>query len=208
MSDIVSSDGVLGGYGAITPTDIQGSKQFLAQLQQNFGVQLNKVADCGAGIGRITKNMLLPLFQHVDLVEQSKRLLAGAPAYIGVPADTDRVTFIEQGLQDFAPAAGTYDVIWIQWVIGHLHDTDFIAFIRRCVAGLTANGVVVIKDNVIHDAGQTFVLDLSDYSVCRHELYLKTLLQLSDVDIIAEVVQEGFPSELYPVHMIALRAKA
>lgn len=38
--------------------------------------------------------------------------------------------------QDFQPAPNTYDVIWIQWVIGHLHDLDFIRFFRRCAVGL------------------------------------------------------------------------
>lgn len=101
--------------------------------------------------------------------------------------------------------AGTYDLIWIQWVIGHLHDLDCITFFRyhfgvsvycpycvtfcvlsidptvysrkeesthcgfilvslefsifrvhdlfflyrRCAEGLTANGLIVLKDNVL-----------------------------------------------------------
>lgn len=33
--------------------------------------------------------------------------------------------------QDFTPEAGRYDVIWVQWCIGHLTDHDFIAFFKR-----------------------------------------------------------------------------
>lgn len=31
--------------------------------------------DCGAGIGRITKNLLIKHFKHVDLVEQNPKFL-------------------------------------------------------------------------------------------------------------------------------------
>uniref|UniRef100_A0A2P2KK48 Alpha N-terminal protein methyltransferase 1 n=1 Tax=Rhizophora mucronata TaxID=61149 RepID=A0A2P2KK48_RHIMU len=29
------------------------------------------------------------------------------------------------------PDAGRYDVIWIQWCIGHLPDDDFVSFFKR-----------------------------------------------------------------------------
>lgn len=199
---------MLGGYGVITPVDIQGSREFLESLRATLGFEMRNAADCGAGIGRITKNLLLPMFQHVDLVEQSPRLLAAAPAYIGVPPDSDRLSYLRIGLQDFAPPAGSYDVIWVQWVIGHLHDADFISFLRRCTAGLTEKGVLILKDNVITDPGQTFMLDLTDNSVCRQEAYLNTLLEMAGMQVLASTVQQGFPDELYPVHMIALRQRA
>lgn len=34
-----------------------------------------RALDCGAGIGRVARDLLAPLFGHVDLVEQSARLL-------------------------------------------------------------------------------------------------------------------------------------
>ena len=55
-------------------------------------------ADCGAGIGRVTKHLLLGEFDHVDLLEQSPRLIAEAPKFIGA-AGSDRVTCICQGMQ-------------------------------------------------------------------------------------------------------------
>ena len=35
------------------------------------------------------------------------------------------------GLQDFTPSDGAYDVIWCQWVLGHLTDEDLVAFFKR-----------------------------------------------------------------------------
>ena len=36
------------------------------------------------------------------------------------------------GLQNFTPSQEAYDVIWIQWVLGHLTDDDLVAFLKRC----------------------------------------------------------------------------
>jgi 2-polyprenyl-3-methyl-5-hydroxy-6-metoxy-1,4-benzoquinol methylase len=43
--------------------------------------------------------------------------------------------------------AGAYDVIWIQWVVGHLTDDDFVDFFLRCRKGLKPGGVIVLKEN-------------------------------------------------------------
>jgi hypothetical protein len=36
------------------------------------------------------------------------------------------------GLQDFSPEPKTYDLIWCQWVLGHLTDEDLIDFLKSC----------------------------------------------------------------------------
>lgn len=106
--------------------------------------------------------------------------------------------------QDFAPAAGTYDVIWIQWVIGHLHDLDCIQFFRRCAAGLAENGVIVLKDNVLMQNNLTFLWDKSDSSVARHRKYMKLLLTLAGLQVVLEALQTDFPEELFPVMIWAI----
>lgn len=85
--------------------------------------------DCGAGIGRITKRLLLPLFDTVDMVDVTREFLDEAKRYLG--ADGKRVgNYFCQGLQEFVPETGRYDVIWIQWVIGK--------FLPRGVCNTTA----------------------------------------------------------------------
>mmetsp|Transcript_3993 Transcript_3993/g.5544 ORF Transcript_3993/g.5544 Transcript_3993/m.5544 type:complete len:302 (-) Transcript_3993:71-976(-) len=202
----VSDDGVLQGYGVLTPLDSRDSNLFLDSLaSQNPSLRFDRVADCGAGIGRVTKHLLLPRFGHVDLVEQSPRLTSAAPAYIG--AESSRVTCINIGLQDFEPSPGTYDVIWIQWVIGHLADLDAVRFFRRCAAGLKPGGVVVLKDNTAGDSW-VFVVDRSDSSVSRSLKYIKLLARLAGLQVCEERLQEGFPEELFPVYMLAFQPTA
>ncbi len=235
-------DGVLGGFGHVSGTDVAGSRRFLEARVKPLipALRFLRAVDVGAGIGRVTKHLLLPMFEHVDLLEQSPRLLAAAPDFIFGPqgaatttADTtgtrtkateavkdaspspstkrlqpsERVTYLCAGMQDFAPAPGTvYDVVWIQWCIGHLHDLDLIRFLGRVKAALRLHsGVVVVKDNCCD--GSDFVVDTQDSSLTRSVVYLKALFQLAGFELRVEEKQEGFPNELFPVFMFCFTAK-
>ncbi len=89
-------------------------------------------------------------------------------------------------------------------MIGHLHDLDCVRFFRRCAEGLTPNGLIVLKDNVLLDNALTFLWDRSDSSVARHKRYMKLLLSLAGLQVIQEVQQTDFPEELFPVMMWAI----
>ncbi|KAL7980854.1 hypothetical protein Chor_002008 [Crotalus horridus] len=70
-------DGMLGGYGHISSIDISSSRKFLLRFLRDgpnrTGTAL--ALDCGAGIGRITKRLLLPLFKAVDMVDVTEDFL-------------------------------------------------------------------------------------------------------------------------------------
>lgn len=72
----------------------------------------------------------MPLFKTVDMVDLVEELIVSSEQYIGTNAGIGE-KFIE-GLQTFAPPEGRYDLIWIQWVSGHLVDEDLVAFFKRC----------------------------------------------------------------------------
>jgi protein N-terminal methyltransferase len=54
----------------------------------------------------------------VDLVENCKKFVETAKSSL----DQNRVRIFCQGMQEFKPEKNTYDIIWIQWAIGHLTD--------------------------------------------------------------------------------------
>ncbi|XP_040915649.1 N-terminal Xaa-Pro-Lys N-methyltransferase 1 [Toxotes jaculatrix] len=196
-------EGMLGGYGSISSIDINGSKAFLRRfLGEGEGKTGASCAlDCGAGIGRITKRLLLPLFNTVDLVDVTQEFLDKAKTYLG--EDSKRVgNYFCKGLQDFLPESGRYDVIWIQWVIGHLTDDHLVEFLRRCQKGLRPNGLIVIKDNVSYEG---VVPDEVDSSVCRDLKIVHSLVSRAGLRIIHEEQQMNFPKEIYQVHTLALR---
>lgn len=61
-------DGVMGGFANLSQIDIQFSRTFMASIAKliprfNFGT----VLDCGAGVGRISKDLLSHLFKTVTV---------------------------------------------------------------------------------------------------------------------------------------------
>ncbi|CAI9555785.1 unnamed protein product [Staurois parvus] len=196
---------MLGGYGHISSIDISGSKKFLQRfLRVSDGphkVDSSYALDCGAGIGRITKRLLLPLFKKVDMVDVTDEFLSKAKSYLG--EDGKRIgNFYCSGLQEFSPEPNRYDVIWIQWVIGHLTDSHLVEFLKRCKAGLRPNGIIVIKDNM---ATEGAIMDDVDSSICRDMDVVCRLIRQAGLSILAQERQENFPDEIYHVYSFAMR---
>lgn len=124
-------DGVLGGFGFISDIDIKGSTQFLNSLLllENSPAR-NLALDCGAGIGRITKYLLLPHFNKVDVIEPDKKFIKEILNFVG-EHKSNVETLYQISLQDFK-AEKKYDIIWNQWVLGYLKDEDLITFLLTC----------------------------------------------------------------------------
>ncbi|CAO2813065.1 unnamed protein product [Amaranthus hypochondriacus] len=206
-----SVDGVLGGYGSVNDADIKESEDFLKNLFSDllFDVPTNRhlvALDCGSGIGRVTKNLLIRYFNEVDLLEPVSHFLEAARQSLTpegvVGADEHKATnFYCVPLQEFTPASGRYDVIWIQWCIGHLTDDDFVSFFENAKAGLKPGGFFILKENT---ARQGFVLDKEDHSITRSDLYYKELFRRCGLHLYKTKNQKEFPEELFPVKMYAL----
>lgn len=196
-------DGMLGGYSELSSTDVHSSQRLLKQFREDKAAPLGslRALDCGAGIGRITKHLLLPLFDTVDMVEQNQAFLDQARDYIGQEAHrVDRL--ICKGLQDFTPEEGHYDVIWCQWVTGHLTDGDLVSFVQRCLGGLRENGLFVIKDNITQD---DIDVDNRDGSITRPRQLFLQLFEKAGARLLADRKQYRFPKGLYEVRTFAMR---
>lgn len=70
------------------------------------------------------------------MIDVTKQFIDDSTKYIGAHNDRVGHKFVE-GLQTFEPQDKYYDLIWIQWVSGHLTDEDFVGFIQRCKVSLT-----------------------------------------------------------------------
>ena len=168
-------------------------------------------ADTGAGVGRVTEQLLLHHFGTVDVLEPSGHLLDKArtvlsdPAAFGAPAGHRADHFFQQGLETFAPQPGRYDCIWVQWCLLYLTDEDVIAFLRRAAAGLRAGGLLVIKENI---CGHGFVVDRDDSSLTRSSAYLLNLFERAEMAVVYNVRQKGMPQELFEVRMMVLKPRA
>lgn len=213
-------DGMLGGFSSINFTDIRGSQDFLKEIfKMKPSPNKNLVLDCGAGIfwllvfrhliyyitisgiGRVTKHLLIPIFHKVDVVEQDEHFANSVKEYVGNSPKLG--TIYNQGLQEFQPESMRYDVIWSQWVLGHLTNDDFVNFFQRCGQALTKNGIVIVKENVT--STDAIDIDEVDSSVTRPLGMVKALFARSGLRIIKMVRQNNFPSGIFPVYMFAMK---
>lgn len=139
--------------------------------------------------------------------------------------------FIRTGLHEFVPNDNQkYDVIWIQWVLGYVTDSDLVTFLKKCwwenvywtndfffcqeclltliscvlnSKLLNPNGVIVVKENVSQtDEGE---IDTEDSSITRSFLNFCIIFQQANLKCIAKRTQRNFPRELFRVEMFALK---
>ncbi|GAA5978207.1 hypothetical protein JCM10908_004273 [Rhodotorula pacifica] len=289
-------NGVLGGYGESTPVprlDATSSRLLILSLLPQLSTippphrsssspttpattrpsRPFRALDCGAGIGRVTSTVLLPLFDLVDLVEPvpsfvkqaKKNALRGGEGWRSLRAEEDEaaqaggekqagkrkaVRIWKAGLQHFDPrcpgrpvdaAKGSvelfakvgreepswpaaneeprelavqeegYDLVMIQWCIGHLSDDELVAFLQRSRAALRqqpdggpCEGYIVLKENVCQDEAER-IFDEDDSSFTRSDKVFREIFERAGLTLYRREVQQGFPAELFPVIAYALR---
>lgn len=160
-----------------------------------------RALDCGAGIGRVSKNLLMNEFAKVDLVEQDENFCKKAHESLESSGHLGEIYNV--GLQDFQDNGTKYDVVWSQWVLGHLTDEDLVDFVKIIAKMLEKNGIFVIKENFTKD--DETIKDETDSSVTRPIAKFKKLMKQADMKVIKEARQTNFPKSLFPVYMLALR---
>ncbi|KAH7203556.1 alpha-N-methyltransferase NTM1 [Fusarium oxysporum] len=204
------NNGMLGGVLSVMPSvsriDLQGSRTFLARL--GIGVKsgrqrVPRVLEGGAGIGRITEGLLLKLADQVDVVEPVVKFTETLRGKPGV-GEIHNV-----GLEKWEPSEGAvYDLIWIQWCIGHLNDEELVQFLERCKSVLEKeHGLIVFKENLSTWGQDKF--DELDGSVTREDEKFQQLFKKAGLKLLKSDMQRGFPvvknRQLLPLKMYALR---
>jgi protein N-terminal methyltransferase len=190
-------DTMLGGFNntRLPRVDIIGSRTFISHptIRQRLAASSYAHAvDCGAGIGRITKNLLSKTFAKTDLIDPiesfNKDVMEGE--YLRAEREAGMIGEVfTMGLQDFAPEKGKYSIIWNQWCLGHLRDDDLVEYFKRCKEGLATNGgVIIVKENLA--VGQD-VFDQVDSSYTRTEKSLKDIFAKAGLRLIHSQTQHG-----------------
>lgn len=202
-------DGVLGGYGegtSVPKADVVGSSTFLRKLKARMTPEKDQIkyaVDMGAGIGRVTRDMLHKFSDRVDLVEPVKPFVEQIHQELQPLKEQGKLGVVyDVGMQDFIPEEGKYWLIWCQWCVGHLPDVEFVEFLIRCKKGLQPNGTIVVKEN---NAPGDDVFDETDSSVTRSNASFQKLFKKAGLKLIATELQRGLPKELYAVRMYALK---
>ena len=188
---------MLGGFSGtrIPRVDISGSWSFLSHplIKKRLVVSsYGHAVDCGAGIGRITKNLLTKLFAKTDLVDPvesfSKDVLEGE--FLRPEREAGKIGQVfTMGLEKFTPERRKYSVIWNQWCLGHLTEDDLVDYFVRCREGLVPDaGVIVVKENL---AATEDNYDAVDSSFTRTEKSLRAIFKKAGLKVIHAAEQHG-----------------
>lgn len=184
-----------------------------------------RALDCGAGIGRVAGDVLVHLCDRIDLVDPVAHFLKvaneKAPSWARVAAGKAGIRTFCEGLQNFDPRSPDtstlspqtptgprsdygppYDVIWMQWVTGHLDDDDLVEFLKRCKESLVQeDGVIIIKDNVTSYLVTESIFDERDSTIIRSEKDTLDIFERAGLKVIREQIQGGFPEDIHTVKM-------
>lgn len=203
-------NGMLGGFPQISRIDLRGSANFLAKVRRlvpslpSTG-PLTLGVDCGAGIGRVTEGFLAQVCEQVDVVEPVENF-ARVIRDGSLKKDAKVGDIYTTGLENWVPAK-RYDLIWNQWCVGHLTDSQLVEYLRRCKDALSESGVVVVKENTSSDSEGDDIYDEVDSSVTRTDHKFRSLFKEAGLNLIKSEEQSGFPRNLrlFPVRFYALR---
>ena len=171
---------------------------------------LRRGVDCGAGIGRVTVGFLSKVCEVVDIVEpvqafadETRRARCQGAGKVG--------EVYVCGLETWSPSSSssqTYDLVWIQWCLGHLTDAGVVALLVRVGKVVAEAGWVVVKENVVREGPDLW--DEGDGSVMRGVGSWRELFARAGFGIVREEVVKGFPGKLglFPVWVWGLRVKS
>jgi protein N-terminal methyltransferase len=133
------------GVGELNEEDLAHSKQIFEKL--NLNKKISRVLDVGAGIGRITFNVLYDRCEKIDMVDINKKFLESALIKEKEMKGNKIEKIYSQKIQDFK-FEYSYDLIFVQWVLEYLKEENFIKFLSNVVVNLKDDGFLIIKENV------------------------------------------------------------
>ncbi|KAG0141906.1 hypothetical protein CROQUDRAFT_663250 [Cronartium quercuum f. sp. fusiforme G11] len=228
-----TNNGVLGGFGngSLPRVDSLSSRLFILTLNRHLSFPTTPVPrralDIGAGIGRVSRDVLLPVLGSlatVDMVEPAAGFVQAALEVSSKMTKGGHLRMWKMPIQDFwdrspglepAWSLGSelvvkselkkYDLIWCQWAVGHLSDDELVAFLRRSARELEVEGgMIVVKENV-HEGEEASVFDAVDGSLTRSDELFRKLFAMAGLVVLRTEVQKGFPTELLKVNIYALK---
>jgi protein N-terminal methyltransferase len=193
--------GMLGGYEEVHGSDVKTSCELLEGLIKLNKIKTSSVIDCGAGIGRVTKSILVNYFKKIDIMEQDEKFVQTCRE--SFKDDPLIGNIYQNSLQDFK-FEKTYEVIWIQWCLENLEDDDIILFMEKCKNALEKTGKVIIKENITEQENNNKFSD-EDYSKMRTMKSFRRIFKKSGFKIYKQFIHPNWPDDLVSVGVFVLK---
>ena len=197
-------NGMLGGYPQVSRVDVQFSLTFLRKLRRTHPpsgknadagdpkakYMFRRCLESGAGIGRVTVNLLAPLCETIDIIEPMEiftAVLTAPEAPLVKSRQLRRVYNVP--LQDWTAESkpsyqrdepqqqngtelgkeGQYDLIFNQWCLNYLSNPHLIRYFRSLIPLLAPDGWIIVKENISTAAAGADTWWEEDSSVTRSD---------------------------------------
>ena len=167
-----------------------------------------RAIDAGAGVGRVTKLVLLKRFDEVRLVEGDEQISKRSRAYLGRKR-SERCNFTCAKLQDLhgdvvADWDGLVDLIWVQWTLQYLTDVDAENTLRTLAKGLVpTTGILIVKENRPYGGARRDRFQMETpgcsgrYDIVRTDPQFRFIFQRAGLRV--EMTEEGAETTTYAV---------
>ena len=224
----LSYDTMVGGPGH-ADKDIRDSAVFLAKHMSSMK-DVNGggfvALDVAAGLGRVTRELLLHHFAEVDLLEPSPTLMNEAKRLLNTSNTTTDIrgtehpeghrvlNFFQVSVHEllWRDLPHRYDVLWVQWAMDKMTDEHAIYMLKEARNSLrSSESLVIVKENICNvcDEGgwwpQGFAVD-DEPTITRSLEYLQAkIFDAAGFKVIDQEIQKDFDPNLYPIYMLALR---
>lgn len=189
----------------------QNSVSSTAVSSSSPSLMQHKLAvDVGAGLGRVTKGILLKHYAKVHLVEGNAAYSKRSKIKLG-KKKANRCVFTQCYLQDMdaqtldleSTENPMIDLIWVQWTLQYLTDRDVIDCLKTLAAGLRpVLGVLVVKENrpfgmAREDRFQmdTPAGDHNRYDITRPDAHHRLLFRMAG--LIVKSIERGEETNTY-----------
>ena len=193
-----SLTGIMDGFESVHDADAADSCAILEKLIANKKINPNYVIDCGAGIGRVSQHVLAKYFAQIDILERDQKFVdychknfAQNPKIKNIFCDS---------LENFQ-FDKLYDAIWIQWCLQDLQNDDLTDFLMRCKKSLAPNGVIIVKENIMHEDNY-----LDEHHGCeiRTSEAFEEIFRKCNLKTLHQSAIPNWPATLLPVFSVVL----
>lgn len=197
-------NGMIGGYPELSDVDLNHTRNTIERYINQKHLGIMRIADCGAGIGRVSK-IFCDYFKEVTLIDPVSEFLKTAKE--NLPKNVKINTFAV-GIQNWVPTE-QYDAFWVQWAIMYLTDDDAIAFLKRCKDHLATNGIIFIKDNTSsrdrYAPKSTALYFKADNGICRSYSHYVELINAAGLKLVEGIQQPGWKAPLLPLFTFVIK---
>lgn len=215
-----------GGYGGSTDEEamigdqggeadgIEGlaflDRVIMESSSQEKKIKFSRAIDAGAGVGRVTKLILLKRYDTVQLVEADAGWSRRSKIYLGRKRSA-RCTFTCSRIEELLPDSHdsrSVNLIWLQWTLQYLTDADaVIALESLAVCLIPTTGILIVKENRPYGAARAdrFQMDTpvgsGRYDITRSDNHHRWLFQNAGLTV--NQSDEGVETNTYALnHMV------